>query len=35
MYRVKQSGDAARPAYSTGDDTITIGDRARAPSRLP
>jgi hypothetical protein len=28
---VKLSGDAARPASKTGDDTITTGDRVRAP----
>ena len=28
---VKLSGDAARPAYETGDDTITKRDRVRVP----
>ena len=28
---VKLSGDAARPAYETSDDTITIRDRVRVP----
>ena len=29
---VKLSGDAARPAYETSDDTITIRDRVRVPA---
>ena len=28
---VKLSGDAARPAHETGDDTITKRDRVRVP----
>ena len=29
---VKLSGDAARPAYETGDDTITMGTASECPA---